>query len=106
MLLPAAGVPGLWMVETLSQSSAAEKLNRYWGLRESASSSSPLKVMVQVNTSGEESELLYTQSLHTHHHTISPYIHTQASWGAPQTRWKTLSNSCWRTALISNCVAS
>lgn len=41
------------MVETVSKQSAAKALDRCWGL----SSPSPLRVLVQVNTSREESEL-------------------------------------------------
>ena len=51
------GVPGLWMVETVSKQRTARELNSCWEKRPSHSSPLPLKVMVQVNTSREESEL-------------------------------------------------
>ncbi|XP_064382917.1 pyridoxal phosphate homeostasis protein-like isoform X2 [Halichondria panicea] len=47
-------IPGMWMVETLDSLKLANKLNSYWGLRENGSHL--LKVLVQVNTSKEESK--------------------------------------------------
>lgn len=48
------GVPNLYMVETIDSVKLADKLNSSWQkLR--ASNSWGLKVMVQINTSGEES---------------------------------------------------
>ena len=51
---PAVGVPGLWMVETLDSVKTADILNRYWSLRERGDD--PLRVLVQINTSNEDSE--------------------------------------------------
>ena len=48
------GVPGLWMVETLDSVKTADILNRHWSLRESGDD--PLRVLVQINTSNEDSE--------------------------------------------------
>lgn len=47
-------VPGLWMVETLDSVKCADSLNRHWGLRDRGDH--PLRVLVQVNTSSEDSE--------------------------------------------------
>ena len=49
-------VPGIWMVETMDSSRSAQALNERWGQRRERDDSDPLRVMVQVNTSGEESE--------------------------------------------------
>lgn len=43
------------MVETVHKEETANALNRSWGLRQSNSSPGLLKVLVQVNTSGEHS---------------------------------------------------
>jgi pyridoxal phosphate enzyme (YggS family) len=48
-------VPGLWMVETVSSSRSAQALSQRWGDR-TAGENTPLQVMLQVNTSGEESK--------------------------------------------------
>ncbi|KAI8057832.1 hypothetical protein BDF22DRAFT_662525 [Syncephalis plumigaleata] len=48
-----ADIPNLWMVETLDSRKRAELLNRACM---TAQRSEPLRVMVQVNTSGEESK--------------------------------------------------
>lgn len=52
-------VPGLWMVETVESYQSAKALNQRWGDRKEKSFSeenSPLHVMLQVNTSREESK--------------------------------------------------
>ena len=49
-----AGVPGLWMVETVDSIKVARTLNRQWSLRESMEDR--LKVLVQVNVSIEHSK--------------------------------------------------
>lgn len=52
-------VPGLWMVETVDSYRSAKVLNQRWGDRREKSfsgSNSPLHVMLQVNTSREESK--------------------------------------------------
>lgn len=52
-------VPGLWMVETVDSYRSAKALNQRWGDRREKSfsgSDSPLHVMLQVNTSREESK--------------------------------------------------
>ncbi|CAG8441336.1 3126_t:CDS:2 [Ambispora gerdemannii] len=46
-----AAIPNLWVVETISSVKSAEAMNNACASRES-----PLKVFVQVNTSGEESK--------------------------------------------------
>ena len=51
-----AETPGLWMVETVAKQRTADMLNKAWSCRTLSTASSPLKVMVQVNTSKEESE--------------------------------------------------
>ncbi|RLO13690.1 hypothetical protein DYB28_006411 [Aphanomyces astaci] len=45
-----AGVPNLYMVESVDSIKVASKLDKAWGERQSGH---PLRVMVQVNTSGE-----------------------------------------------------
>ena len=42
------------MVETLDSVKTADSLNRHWGLRDRGDD--PLRVLVQVNTSNEDSE--------------------------------------------------
>ncbi|XP_030625181.1 pyridoxal phosphate homeostasis protein isoform X2 [Chanos chanos] len=49
------GVPNLFMVETIDSVKLADKVNSSWQ-RIGASNSQRLKVMVQINTSGEESK--------------------------------------------------
>lgn len=46
------------MVETLHKVPTAVSLNRAWGLRASGKECSRLKVLIQVNTSREEGELI------------------------------------------------
>ena len=48
-----AQVPNLFMVETLDSQKLAEKLDKAWG---SQPDREPLKVMIQVNTSSEDSK--------------------------------------------------
>ena len=43
------------MVETVSSLKVARSLNRHWGLRENPDHS--LKILIQINTSREESKL-------------------------------------------------
>ena len=54
-------VPGLWMVETVSSFRAAKTLNQRWGdVKEQqciSENNNHLQIMLQVNTSGEESKL-------------------------------------------------
>ena len=49
------GVPNLFMVETIDSVKLADKVNGSWQ-RLRAANSQRLKIMVQINTSGEESE--------------------------------------------------
>lgn len=56
-----AGVPGLWMVETVDTVKAARTLNRHWLYREKGEG--PLRVLVQVNISSEPGQLKFTASL-------------------------------------------
>jgi pyridoxal phosphate enzyme (YggS family) len=50
-------VPGLWMVETVDSWRSAQALDQRWGDRSGGwHDCSPLQVMLQVNTSGEESK--------------------------------------------------
>jgi uncharacterized pyridoxal phosphate-containing UPF0001 family protein len=42
------------MVETLDSVKSADSLNRHWGLRDRGDD--PLRVLIQVNTSNEDSE--------------------------------------------------
>jgi len=53
---PSPGVPNLFLVETVDSAKLAEKVNSSWQ-RLRGTSSQRLKIMVQVNTSGEQSEL-------------------------------------------------
>lgn len=46
--------PGLWMVESVGSEKVARSLDKHWSLNDMASG--PLRVLVQVNTSCEESE--------------------------------------------------
>ena len=48
-----AGVPGLWMVETLDSVKAARTLNRHWSYREVEQQ---LRVLVQVNIGSDNSD--------------------------------------------------
>lgn len=50
-----ADVPGLCMVETVDSEKLATALNNSWG---KLSQNRPLHIMLQVNTSGEDSMLL------------------------------------------------
>ncbi|CAB1330260.1 unnamed protein product [Coregonus sp. 'balchen'] len=59
------GVPNLFMVETVDSAKLADKVNSSWQ-RLRAASTHKLKIMVQINTSGEESKCSHT---HTHTHT-------------------------------------
>ena len=47
-------VPGLWMVETVDSFKSAQALNHRWGDR--GLECGPLRIMLQVNSSGEESK--------------------------------------------------
>lgn len=49
-------VPGLWMVETVDSCQSAKALSQRWGDRRFAEENTPLHIMLQVNTSGEESK--------------------------------------------------
>lgn len=60
--LLAADCPGLWMVETVNKWKTAHVLDRHWGLGERGE---PLRVLVQVNTSGEPSQYM-SSTLHVH----------------------------------------
>ena len=53
-------VPHLWMVETLESDKMAQTLNDMWSTSEQQR---PLRVLVQVNTSGEKGELASPSSL-------------------------------------------
>ena len=55
------GVPNLFMVETVDSAKLANTLNSSWGKK---SKPDPLNVMVQVNTSQEESECKINFSHH------------------------------------------
>lgn len=44
-------IPNLYMVETIDSLEAAQKLDRVWP--KSSQKREPLKIMIQVNTSGE-----------------------------------------------------
>ena len=57
-------VPGLWMVETLDSVKTADTLNRHWALRDRGHD--PLRVLVQINTSNEESKSTDRISLTLH----------------------------------------
>lgn len=54
------GVPNLFLVETIDSAKLADRVNSSWQ-RLRGSSSQRLKVMVQVNTSGEQSECRRSQ---------------------------------------------
>ena len=58
---PYTEVPGLWMVETVDSFKAAEALDRRWGDRGLDCGS--LRIMLQVNTSREESKSVVTHML-------------------------------------------
>lgn len=66
MYLTLTEVPGLWMVETLDCPKTAQTLSVRWSqrkLRQQGEEDKPLHVMMQVNTSGEQSE---SHDSHTH----------------------------------------
>ena len=63
-LLP-TDCPSLWMVETVNKWKTAHVLDRHWGLGEREE---PLRVLVQVNTSGEASQWV------TSHHVVHVWV--------------------------------
>lgn len=54
-VLVSSGVPNLFLVETVDSTKLADKVNSSWQ-RIRGSSTQRLKVMVQINTSGEQSQ--------------------------------------------------
>lgn len=54
-LLVLIGVPNLFMVETVDSAKLADKVNSSWQ-RIRGANSQRLKIMVQINTSGEDSK--------------------------------------------------
>lgn len=54
-VLVSSGVPNLFLVETVDSMKLADKVNSSWQ-RIRGSSTQRLKVMVQINTSGEQSQ--------------------------------------------------
>lgn len=65
LIIIIVGVPNLFMVETVDSVKLANTLNSSWGKKNKPD---PLNVMVQVNTSQEESECKLNFS---HHLTLS-----------------------------------
>ncbi|XP_029362296.1 pyridoxal phosphate homeostasis protein isoform X1 [Echeneis naucrates] len=64
------GVPNLFLIETVDSVKLAEKVNSSWQ-RLRGESMQRLNVMVQINTSGEKSELSLLNRLSTNAHTLS-----------------------------------
>lgn len=54
-------VPGLWMVETVDSFKSAQALNHRWGDR--GLECGPLRIMLQVNSSGEESKYSHSSTV-------------------------------------------
>lgn len=54
-LVVPSGVPNIFMVETVDSAKLADKVNSSWQ-RIRAANTQRLKIMVQINTSGEGSE--------------------------------------------------